>query len=302
MRALVTGGTGFIGSNIALALLAQGEDVIVTGSLHEQHIPELSGKILYTGIIGIDWDAVGALDVVFHQGALSDTRILDTREMQRANVETTKAVFEQSYARGARTFVYASSTAVYGDVPPPYRESGTLNPLNPYAHAKHAQDIYAMQFADEHPDVRVVGLRYSNVYGPRENHKGSTATLIYQCANIMRTKNPTLFKHGEQKRDYIYVKDVVRANLSACSAKMNCIVNCGSGTATSFNRVVEILNSVLGVSRIPDYIDNPYEGRYQSYTECDMSYAEECLGCIPHYSIEDGIRDYYESGFLLKSA
>jgi len=122
--------------------------------------------------------------------------------------------------------------------------------------------------------------------------------MILQLAQQMRKGNPTLFKHGEQKRDFVYVKDVVAANLLAAKATESCIINCGSGRATSFNDIVAILNNVLATSRKPEYIDNPYKEFYQNFTECDMTKAKEKIGFVPEYSIEQGIKDYFESGML----
>jgi ADP-L-glycero-D-manno-heptose 6-epimerase len=115
----------------------------------------------------------------------------------------------------------------------------------------------------------------------------------------MQKASPKLFKFGDQKRDYIYVKDVVKANILASKAKESCIVNCGSGTATSFNKIVEQLNFILGMNRNPEYIENPFQGAYQNHTECDMSLAKEKIGFVPGYSFEKGLKDYYDSGFLV---
>ena len=298
MRCLVTGGTGLVGSNLTLHLMTEGHEVIITGHEAEQQLPGFTGKCLYPSFIGIDWDAIGEVDVVFHQAALNNTRVLDREEMLRANFESSKALFRYVVEHGCKRIVYASSTAVYGRNPAPYKESGPFDLNTPYAESKKLLEDFAMQFAQEHPEVTIVVLRYCNIYGPRENHKGARATMIYQFAQQMQTGNPRLFKYGEQKRDYIYVKDVVRANMLAASAQECCIVNCGSGSATSFNRLVEILNETLGFDRKPEYIDNPYESNYQAYTECDMILAREKLGFVPAYSIEAGIQDYVESGFL----
>ena len=114
-------------------------------------------------------------------------------------------------------------------------------------------------------------------------------------ADQMRAGNPKLFKDGEQKRDYIYVKDVVRANLLASKARESCIVNCGSGKAVSFNYLVALLNQALQVKRMPEYVENPYKEAYQAYTECDMSLAKKKLGFVPEYSVEKGIEEIYDN-------
>jgi ADP-L-glycero-D-manno-heptose 6-epimerase len=298
MRALVTGGTGFIGSNLVLRLIADGHDVVITGSDAEQKIPGFRGKYLQTGLLGVDWDAIGTVDVLFHQAAINDTTSLDAREMERANVEASRELFRRVIENGCRHIVYASSTAVYGDAPAPYRETATLNPLNAYADSKFHLEQFAAEFALTYPQTTVVGLRYCNVYGPRENHKGARASMIYQLARQMLRGNPKLFKHGEQKRDYLYVDDAVAANMLAARATESCIVNCGSGTAVTFNDLVAMLNEALGVRREPEYIENPYADRYQSHTECDMSLAKVKLGFVPKFDIRKGIAAYAGSGWL----
>ncbi len=155
-----------------------------------------------------------------------------------------------------------------------------------------------MSFAATHPEITVVGLRYCNVYGPRDSHKGARASMIYQLAKQIAKGNPRIFKNGEQKRDYIYVKDVVQANLLALNAKESCVVNCGAGEATSFNDVITILNQTMGFNRTPEYIDNPYADRYQNFTQCDMMRAKEKIGFVPQYHVREDIADYHQSGFL----
>lgn len=248
---------------------------------------------------GIDWDKIGKLDVLFHQAAINDTRHGDREEVIRANVDASIELFNHVVKNGCKRIVYASSTAVYGNTPAPHKEDGPFDFINHYAESKYLLDQFAMQFAKEHQEVRIVGLRYCNVYGPRENHKGTRSSMIYQLAQQMKVGNPKLFKYGEQKRDYIYVKDVVRANLLAAEAEESGIFNCGFGKATTFNEIFNILNKKMNMGRVVEYIDNPYGDKYQSYTECDMTKAKEKLGFVAEYDIERGIADYYESGFLV---
>lgn len=298
MRCLVTGGTGFVGSNLALHLQGLGHEVLITGNESEQPLPEFRGRRLFPGIFGIDLDSIGCIDVLFHQAAINNTRMTDRREMLRANLEAPVRLFRHVIERGCRRIVFASTTAVYGRNPAPYREDGPFDLNTPYAESKKLLEEAATALCSEFPGVVTVGLRYCNVYGPRENHKGSRSTMIHQFARQMLTGNPRLFEYGEQRRDYIYVKDVVRANELAATAGKSCVVNCGSGRATTFNGLVAVLNDVLGLERVPEYIPNPFEGSYQNDTTCDMGRAGELLGFVPSYGIIDGIRDYHREGWL----
>lgn len=289
----MTGGTGFVGSNITKKLLLLGYEVLVTGTEGEQSVPP-GAKLVALEAFEKDASALGKLDAVFHQAANNDTTSLDRGEMMHANVDLSLLIFNRARDAGCKRIVYASSTAIYGNGKTPYREDQELQPLNPYAESKISMEEKAAEFARAYPDMTLVGLRYCNVYGPGEAHKGKRASMIYQLAQQMKKGNPRIFKDGEQKRDYIYVKDVVTANLLGLEAKESCVVNCGSGKATSFNRLIELLNETLGLNRTPEYIDNPYEGRYQSHTECDMSRAKEKIGFTPAFDIKIGIADYFE--------
>jgi ADP-L-glycero-D-manno-heptose 6-epimerase len=297
MKILVTGGTGFVGSNLTMALIAEGHEVLITGNEAEQKVKGIS-KLIQPGFLGIDWEAIGNVDAVFHEAALNDTTSLDTREMMRGNLEAGKALFEYAVSHGAKHIVYASSTAVYGDVEPPYKEDGPVHPLNPYGESKLEFDKWVMEFAKKHPETIIVGLRYCNVYGPGEMHKGSRSSMIRQLAMQMVHGNPKLFKDGEQERDYIFIDDVVEANLLALKASESCIVNCGSGSATTFNNIVGILNEVMNTERTIEYIDNPYVDRYQNFTLCDMSLAKEKIGFVPDYDIKKGIEAYAKTGLM----
>ncbi len=297
-RVLITGGTGFIGSNLALELQRQGMEVMVTGNEAEQKLPGI--RCFTPTFFGVDHRRIGKIDYLFHQAALNDTTNLDHDEMRFANYGASKDLFKWAIENGCKRIVYASSTAVYGDVPAPYRELGPVNPLNPYGKSKLDIDEFVRKVVSKHPDVRIVGLRYCNVYGPRESHKGHRASMVYQLAQQMVRGPPRIFEWGDQKRDFIYVADVVRANIMAAKADSSCIVNCGSGQAYTFNEIIGCLNGVLGTDHKPVYIKNPYENFYQNHTECDMSLAKEKIGFVPKYDIKGGIRAYYDSGFLVK--
>jgi ADP-L-glycero-D-manno-heptose 6-epimerase len=142
------------------------------------------------------------------------------------------------------------------------------------------------------PDWIIIGLRYFNVYGPREAHKGIPASMVYRLAQQMKAgQRPRIFKHGEQKRDFVYVKDIVEGSILALEAKESGIYNLGCGQARSFNELVGILNKCLGTKLPPDYIDNPH-AHYQNFTEADLERVRSALGYQPQFPLEDGVRDY----------
>lgn len=292
-KCLVTGGTGFIGYNLTKQLQKEGYDVLITGKQNEEN-KDVKDIIVGYDLFELDWKKIGGLEILFHEAALVDTTVNDVEKMFRVNVEASKVLFEKAIEHGCKNIVYASSTASYGNEPAPYKEGITKqNPLNPYGMSKKMLDEYAMEFTEKHPEIKIVGLRYCNVYGPHDNHKGKMRCYLTQIAEQMLTENPKLFADGGQKRDYIYIKDVVHANILASKSKESCIVNCGSGKAVSFNYLVDILNKTLNLNRTPEYIENPFEETYQIYTECDMTLAKKKIGFVPEYSIEDGIREMY---------
>jgi len=298
MRVLVTGGSGFIGSNLAFALQQKGDDVIITTVSNEQPVAGFSGKRIAVSFYDLDWSALGKVDCVFHEAAINDTTLMDEQIMMRINVDAARTLFEHAIANGCKRVVYASSTAAYGDTPCPFKEDGPLHPLNPYGKSKQVMDVMAMDLAKKYPDVIIVGLRYCNVYGPGESHKGKRASMIYQLAQQMKSGDPKVFKFGEHTRDFIYVADVVSANLLAAQAKKSCVVNCGTGHPVSFNEIIAELNTVLGTNRKPIYIENPYASFYQATTRCDMTKAKALIGFVPQFDLKKGLQAYKASGCL----
>ncbi len=285
-RCLVTGGTGFIGSNLAQRLMALGHEVIITGNRTEQSVKV--HKMLEPSLLGIDWNEIKYIDVVFHQAANNDTTCKNRNEMMLANVTASEHLFERCLEAGCKHFVYASSTAIYGNEPAPYVEGKTVvNPANVYAESKAKLEEVAYGFSEY---AKVVGLRYCNVYGPGECHKGKRASMITQLiCQMAQGKRPRLFKYGEQQRDYIHVSDVVEANLSAWRYADSGVFNCGSGSTVSFSQLVEWINEYLGLQLEPEWIDNPHGAAYQNFTQCDMKRAEALLGFRPLISIKEGV-------------
>ncbi|MCD6422580.1 MAG: ADP-glyceromanno-heptose 6-epimerase [Elusimicrobia bacterium] len=295
MRILVTGGAGFIGSNLSLALEKKfpeaqifAIDDLRSGSV--ENLKGFKGKFLKGKIEDKNFlKNLGTFDVIFHQAAITDTTILNKEEMFSVNVGGFENIVEILKEQG--TIVYASSAGVYGNGPVPMKENQKLLPHNIYAESKVKLDEVAMKIAKE-KNLTIAGLRYFNVYGPREKYKGKSASMILQLAKQMISKKrPRIFKWGEQKRDFIYVKDVVEANLKALGAGKTGIFNVGTGVATSFNKIIEILNHTLGTDFEPEYFDNPY-GFYQDLTQADTTLAEKQIGFKAKWSIEEGISDY----------
>jgi ADP-L-glycero-D-manno-heptose 6-epimerase len=189
--------------------------------------------------------------------------------------------------------VYASSAATYGVCSGIQHEDQPPAPANVYAFSKVQLDNLAREHATKNPSWRIVGLRYFNVYGPREVHKKAAASMIYQLYLQMKAgRRPRVFRSGEQRRDFVYVKDVVSLTIRAATAPHSGVFNCGSGVAVSFNEVIAELNRCLGTSLEPEYMDNPYAHFYQPHTQADMSRAAAELDFRPGWTPATGIADY----------
>lgn len=287
MRMFVSGGSGFLGSAICDHLYQNGHEIFATGCKTEQ--PTKAHHFLNLHLNGINWAKLKEIDVVFHLGANNDTLDFNKEEMFRANYDASVELFQKMYLQGCKQFVFASSCSVYGNSPAPFTENSTLKPLNPYAESKKQFEIFARSFAANY-NVNIVCLRYSNVYGPNEGHKGKRASMIFQIMEkIIQGKRPKIFKFGEQKRDWIHVEDVVRANIIASKYKGFDIFNCGYGESYSFNDITKIVNKELKTNIEPEYIDNPNPDVYQNYTECNMFKSAEKLAFRPDIGIEEGV-------------
>src|SRR5207247_457418 len=201
-----------------------------------------------------------------------------------------------NFARSTRTrIIYASSASTYGVARTASVESNdAAAPANAYAFSKVIMDNIATRTVQESPDWIIIGLRYFNVYGPREAHKGVPASMVFHLSTQIKAGHrPRIFKHGEQKRDFVYVKDIVQGNIRALDAKKSGIYNLGCGQARSFNELVKILNRSLGANFQPDYIENPH-AHYQNFTEADLTKVRGALGYEPQYPLEAGVKDYME--------
>ncbi|MBN1687716.1 MAG: ADP-glyceromanno-heptose 6-epimerase [Candidatus Omnitrophica bacterium] len=299
---LVTGGSGFIGSNLAFELEKRYPNTNITvmddfrGSSFK-NLLGFKGDVLASNVADQDWlktFEAKPLDVIFHLASITDTTVLDERKMMYDNVEGFRNILQLACDKKADV-IYASSAAVYGTQDTPMKESDAGQPNNIYGFSKWIMDNLARQYKDE---IKVVGLRYFNVFGPGEFYKGPAASMIYQLyCQMKQGKRPRVFKFGEQKRDFIYVKDVVQATIQARESKENTVLNIGTGTPTSFNEVIEALNEALGTHLEPDYFDNPYDF-YQNFTQADMTHTKKTIGFSNRYSTREGILDYVRQYLL----
>ena len=307
MRILVTGGAGFIGSSIAKRLARDGNEVTAADSFHVSSFTNLidfPGEVL-TLRDPEDTDSIfaaGPFDALFHQSSITGviapdgSVIADPHRMMRVNVEVFRRLLDHAVQTGAR-MIYASSCSIYGRNKSPMKESQPPDPLNIYAFSKLCMERLAARYQPSlsHP---IVGLRYSNVYGPGESHKGKLASMIHQLAQQMRGgKRPRIFTAGQQRRDFVYIDDVVSANLLALTTKDSGVYNVGAGRSWSFNDLVTELNHALGTQLKPDYFENPY-GFTQDLTETDLTLARSKLNYSPQFDLRSGIQAYLKSGQL----
>src|SRR5438552_1053621 len=298
---LVTGGAGFIGSNLTLALQEKFPETRLTviddfRSGDFKNLRGYRGDFVAQNLATLDCrEQFGneKFDAIFHLASITDTTLHDQFVQVHDNVESLRRLL--NFARPSKTrIIYASSASTYGPATAASVESNGAAPANVYAFSKTIMDNIAMREAKENPDWIIIGLRYFNVYGPREAHKGVPASMIYHLAQQMKAgQRPRIFKQGDQKRDFVYVKDVVEGSILALEAKESGIYNLGSGQARSFNELVDVLNKCLGTKFQPDYIENPH-AHYQNFTEADLDKVRSAFGYQPQFSLERGVADYVE--------
>lgn len=310
-KVLITGGAGFIGSNLTLEIQKRYPKATITV------VDDFRGSS-FKNLLGFNGDVMAynvadpafveacenkSFDIIFHMASITDTTVLDEKKMMWDNVEGFRNILNLAVGNKADV-VYASSAAVYGSGPAPkngkkksgietteiaFKESDAGLPNNIYGFSKWAMEGLAKEY---HKKLKVVGLRFFNVFGPRETFKGHAASMIYQLYNQMKAgKRPRIFKYGEQKRDFIYVKDVVEAVIAAADSKISTSVNVGTGRPTTFNALIAGINEALGTSYEPEYFDNPYDF-YQNFTQADMSHSQKTTGFKCKFTTREAIIDY----------
>ena len=304
---VVTGGAGFIGSNLVHGLNARGrDDIVVVDDLTDGR------KFLNIRDAGIadyldqdeflDWLAESGdhrVDAVFHLGACSDTTEWDGRYIMENNFEYSKQALNLCLLYNV-PFIYASSAAVYGGDTDFREQIGRERPLNVYGYSKALFDQYVAKLMPE-AESQIAGLRYFNVYGPREQHKGGMASVAYHHRQQLRdTGRVKLFKgcdgygDGEQRRDFVHVDDAVAVNLWLLdNSSVSGVFNCGTGRSEPFNHVAQGVTEYFGEGEV-EYIPFPahLEGRYQSYTQADISKLREAGYRGEFRDVRAGVKDY----------
>ena len=301
MKVLVTGGAGFIGSHLTKALVNNGYEVRVLDNLSTGSLENLEGVSveLFEGDIA-NWEvvktAVSGTDIIFHEAALvSVPKSIEEPALNHAsNVTGTFHVFEAARLANVRRVVYASSAAVYGDLPGlPKQETDPLQTKTPYAMAKRTSELMAMAYNTSY-DFELVGLRYMNVYGPRQDPASPySGVLSIFCRNVLANKPLFIHGDGEQTRDFVYVADVVKANLLAAAAdltQLDCspIFNVGNGKQTSLNQIIEILSEIVGQPIERSY--GPARAGDIKHSVGDINRAQQHLNYQPDTTLLDGLK------------
>lgn len=308
---IVTGAAGFIGSNIVAGLNARGQrDILVVDDLSSGHKCLNLSDLDFSDYLEYDdllarverGEELGDIEAVFHQGACSDTTEWDGRYVMNRNYRYSKSLHDWCVARSV-PFIYASSASVYGMGPDFVEKREAERPLNMYAFSKFAFDQHVRATRSD-TRSQVAGLRYFNVYGPREQHKGRMASVARHFSQqVAETGECRLFAgsdgygDGEQRRDFIHVGDCVAVNLWLLDhPEVSGIFNCGTGRSQTFNDVADAVIDWHGRGS-KRYIDFPESlvGRYQSFTQADMS-ALRAAGYQARFrDVQQGVADYLDA-------
>jgi ADP-L-glycero-D-manno-heptose 6-epimerase len=308
---LITGGAGFIGSNLAFYFqnfypkakvvifdCFRNEKLFSNGNLrsfgHYKNLIGFKGHIICGNLNNkADLELLDnyKFDYIFHQAAISDTRVNDQEIIMQTNVNSFYSLINKAKIDNA-SIIYASSASTYGNLSSP-NIVGNENPENTYGFSKYMMDQIAREALNENPNFKIVGLRYFNVYGSREFYKGKTASMVVQLGHqILDGKAPRLFEKSDQiYRDFINIEDVIQANIKSCSAKESGIYNVGTGQPRSFLDIANILQDELGTNFKIEYFPNPYDG-YQFDTRADIKSSKIYLEFEPIISLEIGIKNY----------
>lgn len=292
MSILVTGGAGFIGSNLTEDLLASGEEVVVLDNMHtgsKTNLDDLDGRLK---VVQASCNQIPRLDLnpeeIYHLGIPSSSPMYKKDPFLVGEaINGTTAIFELARRTGARV-IYASSSSLYNGLLPPHREDMVIGVTDYYTEARLAMERMAELYQRLY-GIASVGLRFFSVYGPREEAKKQYANMVTQFLWDMKAgKRPLVYGDGTQTRDFTYVLDVVRAMRLAMDSDYHGILNVGTGEAWSFNEVIELLNRMMDLSLEAQYTENPIKN-YVLQTLADTAKAESTIGFRSRFGLKEGI-------------
>jgi UDP-glucose 4-epimerase len=291
MRAVVTGGAGFIGSHLVGVLLKKGRDVIVVDDFHTggtENLSSLNVEMIRGSSYDVEELIKGKVDEIYHFGMPSSSPMYrENPYLVGDSINGAIAVFELARKNDAKV-VYASTSSVYGGVKPPHREDAGIKVTDYYAEVRVAIERIAELYGKLY-GTKSAGMRFFSVYGPNERAKGKYANIISQFLWAMeKGREPVIYGDGRQARDFIYVDDAVRACMLAME-KGDGVFNVGTGRATSFNEVVGLLNEELEKKIKPKHIRNPIRN-YVDITRADTRKARKVLGFEAKVGLEEGIK------------
>ena len=293
-RILVTGGAGFIGSNLANHL-AEDNQVVVIDDLYLGTAANLDDSVDFRERSVLEDDLPTNVDIVFHLAALSSYAMHEDDPCRgaRVNVEGFVNVVEQARADGCETVVYASTSSIYGSRTEPSPEGMDVAVNTGYEASKLARERYGEYFSN-HYGMSMAAMRFFSVYqgfGGAEQHKGEYANVIAQFTeDIANGESPVLYGDGTQTRDFTHVTDIVRGLELAAEKRLDGRYNLGTGESYDFNTVVEMINDELGTDVEPEYVENPIpESVYVHDTCADLSRMNAATGWDPEIDFEEGI-------------
>ncbi|HHW58009.1 MAG TPA: SDR family oxidoreductase [Clostridia bacterium] len=299
MKVLVTGGAGFIGSHIVDLLIENGYEVVIVDNLSTGKEEFINKKAVFYKKDITDDDLYEIFekekpDYVIHQAAQIDVQrsIDDPVFDAKVNILGTVNLLESCRKSGIKKVIYASSAAVYGNPEYlPIDEGHRINPISSYGISKHTAEHYFEVYSQLY-DLKYTILRYANVYGIRQDPKGEGGVISIFTDKMLKGERPVIFGDGNQTRDFVYVKDVAKANLLALERGDNEVVNISTGKPTSINELVEIMNKIMNTSLKPIYTE-PRKGDIM-HSYLDNKKALDVLGWRPEYSLEDGLKETIE--------
>jgi UDP-glucose 4-epimerase len=295
VRAIVTGGAGFIGSHVAQALVARGDEVHVLDNLSSgrpENVP--AGAELHEADVrdpAAVFDAVRP-ELVFHLAAQASVSV-SVKEPEfdaQVNVLGTVAVLESARKHGAQVVFSSTGGAIYGECDTPADETWERRPLSPYGTSKLAGEEYLASWNRLH-GTRHVALRYGNVYGPRQDPHGEAGVVAIFLRAVADGRRPTIFGDGSQERDYVYAGDVARATLAATKLDGG-VINIATGTPTSVLQLVDAMRRATGREIDPEH--GPERLGDLQRSVLDASLAARELGWRPEVSLEDGLRETWQ--------